>query len=168
MRAADVVVIAARWQPWAADVFDQSLEAMALPGEVIVVGSKSFEENRRAMLGVDPAHITAARKAPDEWSRESSEALERTVPKGQFVNLVARMCDGGCPLLTDEGALISYDGRHLTPDGAMHLSKFVFDQGPLAPFANRVTDTSRWTEPLSKSPAQTLETDVPMNTKEMK
>lgn len=168
MRASDVVVIAARWQPWAAAVFDQSLEAMKLPGEIIVVGSKSFEENRRAMLGFDPAQIAAARKAPDAWARESTELLERIVPEGQFVNLVARMCDGGCPLLTDEGALISYDGRHLTPDGAAYLSKFVFDQGPLAPFAKRVTETAQRAEPLSVPPAQPLETYVPMTTKETK
>ena len=134
MRAADVVVIAPRWKPWAAAVFDQTLDAMALPGEVIVVGSKSFEGNRRALLGINPAEAHTARKAPDTWSRVSSELLEDTVPEGQFVNLLARMCADGCPLFTNHGELISYDGEHLTPAGAAYLAKFTFDSGPLVPF----------------------------------
>jgi len=168
MRAADVVVIAARWQPWAAAVFGQSLEAMALPGEVIVVGSKSFEGNRRKLLEYDSTRVGAARKVPDAWSRESSVLLESIVPEGRFVNLVARMCSGGCPLFTDAGALISYDGLHLTPAGAAYVSKFVFDHGPLAPFAKRVTETAQRSEPLAVLPAPPLATVVPMNTKETK
>lgn len=136
MRQADVVVIAASWRPWSAAHLDKSLDAMALPGDVIVVGSKSFEENRRALLKHDPARISSARKAPDAWVRESSELLERILPEGQFVNLVARMCVGGCPLFTASGDLISYDGAHLTPAGAAYVSGYFFDQGPLAPFAS--------------------------------
>ena len=134
---------------------------MALPGEVIVIGSKSFEENRRALLAFDPAQAEAARKTPDLWSRESSDLLEETVPKGQFVNLLARMCVDGCPLFTNDGKLISYDGAHLTPAGAAFVVKFAFDQGPLAPFAGRAA-------PLSAPLATTQDTTGPVNIKEQK
>ncbi len=158
MRAADVVIFAARWKPWAAAVFDRSLEAMALSGEVIVVGSKSFEKNRRALLAHVPADSAAARKAPTSRVRESTELLEETVPKEQLVNLVARMCVDGCPLFTNDGELISYDGKHLTPAGAAYLSKFVFDEAPLAPFAGRRTEPARRAADTLSAPLATAQT----------
>jgi hypothetical protein len=51
------------------------------------------------------------------------------------VNILDLMCIDGCPLFTDEGALISYDGAHLTPAGAAFLADYVFKQGPLSAFA---------------------------------
>lgn len=135
MQAADVVVVAARWQPWSAEMFDRSLAAMALPGEVIVVGSKSFEGNRRALLQFDPTMASAARWSPDARARESTDLLEQAVPQGQFVNILDLMCIQGCPLFTDEGELISYDGAHLTPAGAAFLADYVFQQGALSAFA---------------------------------
>lgn len=140
VQAADLVVIAARWKPWSAALFERSLAAMAVPGEVIVIGSKSFERNRRAVLKVEPAMASAARKAPDDWLRQSTDLLGPIVPEGQFVNLLDLVCIDGCPLFTEDGALISYGGVHLTPEGAAFFAKRVFDQGPLKPFANGARD----------------------------
>jgi peptidoglycan/LPS O-acetylase OafA/YrhL len=134
MRAADVVIFASRWQPWSAALLKRSLASMALPGEVIVVGSKSFEKNRRVLLNYDPAVANLVRIEPDEWSRETNALLEESLPKGLFVNILDLICTNGCPLFTDEGALISYDGAHLTPDGVAYLSKVLFSKQPLRRF----------------------------------
>ncbi len=132
MQGANVVIFAARWNRWSAAKMHESLASMALQGEVIVVGSKSFEKNRRALLKFDPSQLEFARKAPSERSRETSEILERNLPDGQFVNILKRMCVTTCPQFTDDGELISYDGRHLTPAGAAYLGKLVFDEGALS------------------------------------
>lgn len=42
------------------------------------------------------------------------------------------MCNGGCPLLTPDLALISYDGLHLTREGAQYLAPILLDTPPLA------------------------------------
>jgi peptidoglycan/LPS O-acetylase OafA/YrhL len=140
MRAADVVLIAARWQPWAAAELNNSLFAMNLSGDLIIIGSKSFQKNRRALLKFDPTRLDAARIAPDDWSRESSVLIEKTLQQGQYVNILARICDDSCPLFTNDGDLISYDGHHLTPEGAAFLAKNLFDKGPLASFAGCAAD----------------------------
>lgn len=157
MRAADVVIIAARWQPWAAAELNNSLLAMDLSGDLIVIGSKSFQKNRRALLKFDPARLDAARIAPDDWSRESSALIEKAVFEGQFVNLLSRICDDDCPLFTNDGDLISYDGNHLTPEGAAFLAKNLFDKGPLAPFAGCAADPSRQVNKPCKATADKLE-----------
>lgn len=137
MQAADVVIFAPRWEPWAAEHFERSLAAMALSAEVIVIGSKSFEENRRTVLAIDPSQAAAARTAPEFWVRESTQILEQSLPEEQFVNLEALLCADGCPLFTERGALISYDGLHLTPAGTVYVADRIFDQAPLAAYANR-------------------------------
>lgn len=135
MRAADVVVFAFRWQPWAARAFDRILTALDLPGQIVVVGSKSFEKNRRALLSFDPANVATVRKAPEDIVVETSDLLKNRAPEGSFVNLVDLVCDEGCPLFTTGGELISYDGKHLTPAGAQFIAERVFSAGPLSTFA---------------------------------
>ena len=40
-----------------------------------------------------------------------------------FLDIIAALCDhaGNCPQVTEGGRLISQDGAHLTPDGALLL-----------------------------------------------
>ncbi len=135
MRNAEIVVFASRWERWSAKLFAEALETMDLPGQVFVIGAKSFEPNRRVLLSFDPARPEAARVVPEDWVVDSTRILASTLPNGMFVDIAALICRDGCPLFSEDGALISYDGRHLTPEGADYIAVRVFDQGPLAAFA---------------------------------
>ena len=136
IRNSDVVVFVARWQPWAAERFARSLEAMQIPDnvQVIVIGSKSFEKNRRAFLALDPADPTQTVRAPEPWVQESTRILKASLPPGVFVDTQALLCSGGCPLINRDGALVSYDGLHLTREGAALVGEHLFAAKPLDRF----------------------------------
>ncbi len=131
LRQADIVILAASWRHWSAEHLAATIAALQLPTEtkLLVIGSKSFEPSRRALLRVpDPA---IARVAPTERAAETTAILTRTLPEGIFVNTLAQVCPGGCPLFTPEGAMISHDGHHLTQEGARHLGNILFRAPPL-------------------------------------
>lgn len=137
LRRADIVVLAARWQPWSAEYLRKSLIHLDLNGQVIVIGSKSFEKNRRALLAYDPDHLELARKMPEHSVLQSTEILESSLDQDQFVNLVDIVCNDGCPLFTPEGELLSYDGVHLTPEGASYIGTLLFNEPPLSQFVKQ-------------------------------
>lgn len=137
LKSADIVVLAARWQSWSAEYLKQTLNHLDLNAQVIVIGSKSFEKNRRALLAYSPDHLEIARKMPETSVLQSTEILERSLEKDQFVNLVNIVCMEGCPLFTPEGDLLSYDGLHLTPEGVSYIGTLLFKEPPLSSFAKQ-------------------------------
>ena len=137
LKSADIVVLAARWQSWSAEYLKQTLNHLDLNAQVIVIGSKSFEKNRRALLAYSPDHVEIARTMPETSVLQSTEILERSLEKDQFVNLVNIVCMEGCPLFTPEGDLLSYDGLHLTPEGVSYIGTLLFKEPPLSSFAKQ-------------------------------
>ena len=132
MRQADVVIFAARWQEWAADGFADTLSAMQIPDttQVIVVGSKAFEANRRDVLKAFRHKGAAATAETDERNLAVNSSLKAQSEGVLFVDILGSFCAQGCPLFTLEGAMVSYDGAHLTPAGARALGQALFN-GPL-------------------------------------
>ncbi|MEN8832575.1 acyltransferase family protein [Pacificibacter sp.] len=134
MHQADVVIFSARWQPWAADLFAESLEAMELTADVYVVGSKSFQPNRRFVLDFESSNFETARVKPEDSVVDSTRILSSSLPNSMFVDTMKIMCGNGCPIFTENGSLISYDGLHLTPEGAAYMGDLVFGAPPLSAF----------------------------------
>lgn len=134
MRGADIVILAARWQDWAAARLPATIDALALPEttRLIVVGPKSFERNRRAILIAGRSEGAAARVTPSENALRVNAMLRDSLPGDVYADIIAAMCNGGCPLLTPDLALISYDGLHLTREGAQYLAPILLDTPPLA------------------------------------
>jgi len=52
------------------------------------------------------------------------------------VNVSGMLCgpEGSCPLFLPNGRLISYDGGHLTKEGAVLLGKLLFEELPARQF----------------------------------
>ena len=74
------------------------------------------------------------RQFPDREALQVNEILEKTIDSSMFVNMQRLICDESndmCPLFTPDGKLISYDGIHLTRDGARHVGKILFSHSPL-------------------------------------
>lgn len=140
LRKADIVVFASRWSKWSAESFAKSLEAMALPRSVrvLVFGPKIFEENRRELLTFDPAAARQQfKKVPDDIL-ETNAILHRSVPAGSYVDIIREVCAGNtCPLFDSDGQMISYDGRHLTREGARYIGEKLFAALPLSAFARK-------------------------------
>lgn len=133
---ADVIIFAANWQPWAAQAFGASLAAMDISAatQVFVVGPKVFLENRRAILQSHRDSGLSARAQQNAEAIAANNALRQQVPDGGFVDILGAFCAQGCPVFSDAGDMLSYDGRHLTPQGAATLGKVIFAQEPLRAF----------------------------------
>lgn len=82
MRGADIVILAARWQDWAAARLPATIDALALPEttRLIVVGPKSFERNRRAILIAGRSEGAAARVTPSENALRVNAMLRDSLP----------------------------------------------------------------------------------------
>lgn len=142
IRKADVVIFAAGWRDWGAERLATSIAAMELDPKisVFVVGSKSFERSRRYYLSInDPRDAVMA---PSPMATKTAEILARTLPEGVFIDTLSLLCSLGCPQLTPGGQLISYDGAHLTKEGAAYLGQVLFSADPLRRYAPdpRITD----------------------------
>lgn len=146
MRMADVVVFASNWQPWAVERFAASLSATQIPRatDIFVVGPKRLASDRRVILDLVTRLGPTARVAADKGTVEVTDTLRVTLPEHvTFIDISSLLCPDECPVLTPEGALISYDGAHLTREGAAHLADAVFSQTPL----------SKYRGPLGQKPA---------------
>ena len=154
---ADLVLIVASWRPWAAARIAETVAAFdRRPGEdLFVVGTKGFGwPDLRHLLALEPEARVALRLPPEDRMSEANGLLREALPEGAFIDLEGLACDaGGCPQFTPEGALISPDGSHLTPEGAAWLGGLVFGRSALSRFAGQLArDAEALTQPAESSP----------------
>ena len=74
--------------------------------------------------------------APYQEVIETSKILASTLREGVFVDTLSLLCSDGCPQLTLDGQLISYDGEHLTKEGAAYLGQVLFSTAPLRKYVS--------------------------------
>lgn len=138
IRKADVVVFASKWQSWSAAIMGESLAAMAIPEhiQVMVLGTKQFEKNRRVLLSeFRRADIPSIRRM-DADILEINRTLKQSVKGYGFIDIAASFCSNGCPLFTTDGSPISYDGAHLTEAGARVIGNYLFTHPPLQQYGS--------------------------------
>jgi peptidoglycan/LPS O-acetylase OafA/YrhL len=124
---ADAVFIASSWVDWSARRLPVTIERLQLPfaKQYFVFGKKGFGYvNRAAYVGWSVADKAAYRNQVGAYVNVVNAMLRQTLEPGHFVDLQAILCgnDAGvnvrCPLFDESGALLSYDGSHLTQAGA--------------------------------------------------
>lgn len=130
MEHADIIILASSWQAWAVERLPQSISALSLRGnqKLIVVGGKYFggisinklmrtsrEERLKLRNSVVQSHI------------EINNKMRKIFGADGFVDLQKYICgnDKTCPVFTPNGKLISYDGGHLTREGAKYIGKVI-------------------------------------------
>ena len=133
IQGADVVIFAFSWRDWSARRMAKVLENLDLNPEqkVFVIGSKRMLP-RRKILELDD--LEGARAEPPANDIETTKILKETLPNDVFVDTLALVCPGGCPLFTADGALISYDSSHLTNAGARYVGSVLFDKSQLSAY----------------------------------
>ncbi len=134
---ADRIILAASWKLWAAERLVTTLEAIqkaAPQAEIIVIGQKYFGtltyQDYLRKLAQDSAPITLPINAENI---AINTTLKMKAKGQQFIDLYDLFCNRGtaCPLLSPEGHVISYDGGHLTQDGATYIGRVLKDTGLL-------------------------------------
>lgn len=128
---ADVVILSSRWKEWAAKLLPDTIKQLELRPEqrLVVIGAKDFGRlSLRNYLGMSDEELLALRNKPDPVPAAINRLLRDTLGDEVFVDPQRLLCgDGMCRLFTDELKLISYDGGHLTPDGARYVGKLLFE-----------------------------------------
>jgi peptidoglycan/LPS O-acetylase OafA/YrhL len=125
---ADIIILASNWQSWSAARMPQTIKNLNLRDtqRLLIIGTKSFGDSRpESFLGLS----TKERNALHNKIRiPENDLFEKNIPKNIFVNIQKIICgiDRNCPLFTPKGHLISYDGGHLTQEGASYIGKIIF------------------------------------------
>lgn len=128
---ADVVILVARWQEWAAKLLPETIKGMNLRADqpLVVVGAKDFGKvSIRNYLKLSADELRALSNKVDPKPLEANQILRDSLGDKVFVDQQRLICGEGatCRLFTDDLELISYDGGHLTPAGAKYVGKLLF------------------------------------------
>jgi peptidoglycan/LPS O-acetylase OafA/YrhL len=134
---ADVIILAAAWRQWAAQLLPETLQQLGRGAkrQVFVVGPKlTGEINVRDLLQNPPAARVQERQPVASRIVEMERNLTSLLPVGTYVSMQAAVCGTGpdCNLFTPQGELISFDGTHLTKAGALHAGRNLFATSPLS------------------------------------
>ena len=136
IRQADVVILAANWKLWSVErlpVTVQNLQIKA-PQKLFVVGRKNFGKlNLRKYLRMPDNELRRFRNPVPGAQRQVNQTMRQGLSKTVFVDIQALVCksEDDCPLFTPEAKLISFDGGHLTEQGARYVGRILLQSPPL-------------------------------------
>jgi peptidoglycan/LPS O-acetylase OafA/YrhL len=128
MSQADAIWIASNWTPWEAALLPASVRKLraGFRGSVLVFGSKNFGRfTIPSLLHLPAADRTSLRSPMIASYVELNESMKSSLPDANFIDVSALMCGSAntCVLFASDGKLISFDGQHLTQDGAAYFGK---------------------------------------------
>jgi peptidoglycan/LPS O-acetylase OafA/YrhL len=129
---ADEIWLASSWQDWSIDYLSATITNLEADfgAMVRVFGIKNFgyinarDALREALALPLSARMTFTQPA-EAWRRAVNMRMRKIVPTQNFVELLDLFCGGSalaCKIFTDRGQLISWDGVHLTREGATYLA----------------------------------------------
>lgn len=136
---ADVVFLVANWHMWSASRLRETIERLHLRADqrLFVVGPKEFAApNIRNMMRLTPEERAKVRHEPGASWYDINKTLQDGVAGfGTFVDVFGTVCSkNGCPTVTPDDELISYDRIHLTKGGARYLGPILFKGSALREF----------------------------------
>lgn len=122
--AADEIWMASSWQDWQADLIKQSVINLKKNSnkKVIVFGLKNLGKiDPRTLLELDEDHRTTLLNKVPVIAMEVNRKMKQQLKDHEFIDVQELLCgnnEATCSPFTATGDLISYDGTHLTRDGA--------------------------------------------------
>lgn len=128
IHTADTIILASLWQDWAIRRLPETIAAMNLRPDqrLVIVGPKSFGPYLNLKLwkyaGIPLTTRAKIRIKPLSNIIENNTLLRRTAPPGTFIDMSAAVCgekEITCPLFSPTGHLLTFDGAHLTRQGAI-------------------------------------------------
>jgi peptidoglycan/LPS O-acetylase OafA/YrhL len=123
---ADAVWIAGKWTNWEADLLPDSIRQMrsTVRASVLVFGPKNFGKfTIVGLLRMTAAERLGIRNPMAVSQIQLNAQMKALLPADEFVDVSNLICDsaGTCPLFTKDARLITFDGGHLTKDGAAYF-----------------------------------------------
>lgn len=126
MREADLIVLASEWREWEAKLLPESLANIQAHahGTTVVLGRKHFGTiDLKALLQVPLHDRHLHRNVVSAEHGRINQLMRQRIPRDSFLDMSDLLCgsEASCPLFTERGELISYDGTHLTKAGAAYV-----------------------------------------------
>ncbi|MEB4591329.1 SGNH hydrolase domain-containing protein [Candidatus Thiothrix sp. Deng01] len=133
---ADIVILAANWKAWAAQELPTTISHLKLTPQqkLFVIGRKSFGKVAvRNYLRMTEEELRNVRNKPDAEQEKINGIMKTGLDGNVFIDLQQQVCESpsSCQIFTDNLQLVSFDGGHLTKDGARYIGGILFRQTPL-------------------------------------
>jgi len=133
---ADIVVLAANWTTWSAGLLPETIKQLALKPQqkLVVIGRKSLGKvSIQKLLRLPKAKLSGLRNKVDAKQVAINKLLKKNLSPAVFIDQQQLICgaDDSCAVFTPDMKLISFDGGHLTKDGASYVGKQLFQQSVL-------------------------------------
>jgi len=132
---ADLVVFIGSWKEWSAKHLPQTIKNLALNPrqKLIVIGKKSYGRVAiKKYLKMSESDLKTLRNSVDAGQTKTNQILKNSLSESVFIDQHEMVCgkQETCPLFTDKMELISFDGGHLTKEGARYIGQILF-QNPI-------------------------------------
>lgn len=128
LRDADIVWLASSWRVWQAELLPRSISNIQrdFDNQVIVFGRKSFGDIQfKKLLQHKNEERLLLENPLSEDHLKVNDLMRSILEPGLFIDVSDVLCksEKSCRLFTSDGKLISYDGGHLTADGARYYGQ---------------------------------------------
>ena len=128
LREADVIFLASAWSVWVAELLPESLDNLrkTFDARIVLVGGKNFGKiDHEDYLDWTDQEKRSFRNAIAIRQKDINHEMSERYSDDIFVDLMQMACgdERDCPLFTPDLNLISYDGSHLTKEGAVFLGR---------------------------------------------
>jgi hypothetical protein len=147
MAQADEIWFASAWEEWQSGSVADSVRAVQAFAHhpVRVFGRKHLGDvHLRELLSLPPAQRFALRDPIPPWAIEVDEGMRQSLPADVFIDVQQLLCGSDthtCSPFTQDHHLITFDGTHLTPEGARIYGQQLIASTPLRRFATPVAPT---------------------------
>lgn len=126
LREADQLWLVSSWNPWTAPLLPKSLEALSADtdAKIVVFGRKHFGDRLTYRVFADGIDALIGRRPLPEDPSAVSLEMSETIPKlAEYVDLQRLLCGSyeTCANADPSGSPLTFDGTHLTPEGARYM-----------------------------------------------
>jgi len=134
---ADVIILSALWRMWAVKTLPKTIANLRLSPEqkLFVIGRRSFlKPDTQVMQHLDKTKRIKLRNKVDIHQLDINTLMAKLLDEQVFVDVHNVVCGSGssCPVFTDKAKMISFDGGHLSRDGARYLGNILFKNSQLS------------------------------------
>jgi len=133
LNEADEIWLSSAWSPWVAAMLPESTRNLRAEFNkpVLIFGSKNLGQvTARTLLNLPvKARFDIANLIRSDVVAVNHQ-MRATFSSEEFIDVSALLCANEltCRLFDQSGSLLSYDGAHLTPEGAKHLGAQLMKQ----------------------------------------
>jgi peptidoglycan/LPS O-acetylase OafA/YrhL len=136
IRNSDEIWLSSAWRDWVVDLLPESIENLKkeFGKKIVVVGTKNFGTiDAKRLLGYPIGVRYGVTNQLSSKLADVNLRMKQSLASENFIDISALLCesDTECKIFDDRRKLISYDGGHLTKDGAAFLGRKLIESSVL-------------------------------------